>query len=445
MCDTMVVIGDMTADGVTVFGKNSDREPNEAQYLIHLPEAGHAPGSTLRCTYIEIPQVEHTYSVLLSKPFWMWGAEMGANQHGVVIGNEAVFSKVPAPNDEALLGMDLLRLGLERAATARQAVDVIIALLEQFGQGGHSGFAHPTYYHNSFLIADPEEAWILETVERRWAARQVTGVASISNCLTIGDQFDLASADLVGFARDKGWCTGPEDFDFARQYSDFTYTTFGKGRQRCRRSQTLLKGDGAGDPVSAVMATLRDHGGEDGAGFRPERGVFDFTICAHAGFGPVRSSGQTTGSMLAYLHPEHPIYFLTGTAAPCTSIFKPVWMDAGLPDLGPEPEGTFNPDTLFWRHERLHRAILLDYGHRLEGYRQERDELERCFASEALKLAGAPREERLAFSAQCFAQADQAEKEWLGRASKTQANGRLPWHYRLAWNRFNREAQFKIE
>jgi dipeptidase len=233
----MVATREMTADSVTVFGKNSDREPNEAQYLDYLPAADCPPGSSLHCTYIDIPQVEHTYNVLLSKPFWMWGAEIGANEHGLVIGNEAVFSKVPAPKEPALIGMDLLRLGLERAATASQAVEIITSLLERFGQGGNCGFVHPTYYHNSFLIVDPRQAWVLETVERRWAARQVKGAASISNCLTVGSQFDLASADLVSYARGKGWTKGSGDFDFARDYSDFIYTNFGRGRQRCQRSQ----------------------------------------------------------------------------------------------------------------------------------------------------------------------------------------------------------------
>lgn len=63
----------------------------------------------LQCTYIQIPQVERTHAVILSKPAWMWGAEMGANDHGVCVGNEAVWTREAITPGEALLGMDLVR------------------------------------------------------------------------------------------------------------------------------------------------------------------------------------------------------------------------------------------------------------------------------------------------------------------------------------------------
>jgi dipeptidase len=93
MCDTMVAAGGQSVDGAVLFGKNSDRERNEAQYLEVVPRKSHRKGSSLKLTHVKIPQAAETHAVLLSKPFWIWGAEIGANEHGVVIGNEAVYGK----------------------------------------------------------------------------------------------------------------------------------------------------------------------------------------------------------------------------------------------------------------------------------------------------------------------------------------------------------------
>jgi len=70
------------------------------------------------------------------------------------------------------------RLGLERSESAEQAVDVITDLLEQYGQGGPCSDTFPDFtYHNSFLIADSKEAWVLETAGKVWAAEKITGLS----------------------------------------------------------------------------------------------------------------------------------------------------------------------------------------------------------------------------------------------------------------------------
>ena len=156
----------------------------------------YAPETSVRCTYIVIPQAARTNAILVSRPFWLWGAEMGANEHGVTIGNEGLRARTPSPAAEALTGMDLLRLGLERSATAREAVSVITALLEKYGQGGNCGHLVPSYYHNSFMIADSREGFVLETVGREWLLEPVRDARAISNAYSISRDVSAVSRGL---------------------------------------------------------------------------------------------------------------------------------------------------------------------------------------------------------------------------------------------------------
>ncbi len=362
MCDTLVAVGSATADGTTILAKNSDREPNEAQVLTYVPRGRHGPGTKVKCTYIELPQVEETFEIVLSRPFWMWGAEMGANEHGVAIANEAVFTRDPYGKEPGLIGMDMLRLALERTDTARQALDLIVELLGTYGQSGNCGFQHPTYYHNSFLIADPASAWVLETSGRNWAARQVRDVYSMSNGLTIGSEWDLASPDLVEHAIEQGWCKSRADLHFARCYSDLLYTRLDGCRPRQCRSLALLQEAQGSIAAPTLMSFLRDHGPRAAAdpAWNPGQGLVMDRLCVHAGLGPTRPS-QSTGSLVAHLRPGLPTFWLTGTSGPCTGVFKPVYLGgAGLPDLGPAPAGEYDDRSLRWAHERLQPAVIRD-------------------------------------------------------------------------------------
>ena len=122
MCDTVVVVPEL---GPVWFAKNSDREPSEAQFVeCDDGSSGHAPPPGL-------PSVRPASRVLLSRPGWMWGAEIGVNEHGVAIGNEAVFTRFPAPKEGAS-GMDFLRIALSHCRNANDALDQLIDLTERF-------------------------------------------------------------------------------------------------------------------------------------------------------------------------------------------------------------------------------------------------------------------------------------------------------------------------
>jgi len=439
MCDTMVALGNATADGSVLFAKNSDREANEAHEIIGLPAADYQEGERVDCTYLSIPQATHTYAVMLAKPYWIWGAEMGANEHGVVIGNEAVFSRIPAGKEPGLIGMDYLRLGLERGATAREALDVIVQLLRQHGQSGNCGHTHGLYYHNSFLIADFHEAWVLETVDRMWVAERVRDVRSISNGYTIHKHWDLASEDVVGFAVRKGWCRSEEDFDFAACYADTIFTRFSFSSARQCRSMKLLEDSLGSLREEHLMAILRDHGDDGGEDWSPKRGLANVTICWHAGPGPIRDS-QSVGSMVSRLTAKEQTHWITGTSAPCTGIFKPLWLDCGLPDMGESPGSVYTGDSLWWRHETMHREVLRDFPTRIALIVDERDVLEQSFLTRARALEGSPTGARGALSRESFKEAQRLYSELQPAVASAPLKGRLPMLYALAWQGFNRKA-----
>jgi len=444
MCDTFVVLPPFTADGSVIFGKNSDREPNEAQVLEVHPAQAYPSGRAVRCTYLEIPQARETRAVLSCRPFWMWGAEMGANDKGLVIGNEAVFTKMPMVRKGGLTGMDLLRLALERASTAQQGVEAIIQLLSDYGQGGICGFEDRRMtYHNSFICADPEEAWVLETAGTLWVTRRVEGFASISNGLTIGEEFDACHPDAIRTARNKGWLKKGHTFDFAGCFSDWFFTTFSACRARQDRSSGLIGrevgGGESGFDVPGAMRVLRDHRGD---AYRPDTHFLGDQLCAHAGNRLARNATQTTGSLVAHLTTDLHTYWTTGTSAPCTGIFKPVWIGTqALPDMGPPPGGTFHPDALWWHHETLHRSVLLDYPTRLNAYRQERGALERAFLAEADDV---PPEGRSDLTQRAFAQAREATFRWVGQIRDLPIRRRAKGTYRRYWRRQNRRAGIEI-
>ena len=437
MCDTLVALGDATADGGVLFAKNSDRERNEAQLIEMTPRRRGMAGAPLKLTYIAIPEVAETHACLLSRPFWMWGAEMGANEHGVVIGNEAVHATLPAQRRRALIGMDLVRLGLERAATAAEAVEVMTALLERHGQGGDCGHLHRFYYNNSFIVADPREAYVLETVGRWWVVKRVEGARSLSNALSLGADFDACSGDLADHARQQGWADGAGRFDFAGHLLDEERDAVSCGRARCARGQTLLDARRGRLDVADMMTILRDHGEEASANpaWTPAQTV-GRTICMHAGEGLRRS--QSVGSMVSERIGDQAVHWVTTSSAPCLSLFKPVVFEIGLPDQGPAPTDRADVESRWWRHERLRRAALDAYPDRLAAFAAIRDDLEATFRDRiraALK-AGVSAGELKAAVQRCWDEADAAEANLRGPQPVRPPRGA----FAQSWRRLNKAA-----
>ncbi len=391
MCDTAVIV----EQGRVLFAKNSDRDANEGQNLVWNPRRRSGPAARLKCTYIEIPDVDETHATLLSQPFWMWGAEIGTNEHGVTIGNEAVFTREPYEKSPGLIGMDLLRLALERASTADAAITVITSLLEKYGQGGGCGHESKKFtYHNSFIVADPREAYVLETAGRRWATERVRGARTISNGLSI-----------------------PE---FRSKYSDFLKTHVSACRIREQRTQELAESSRS---LRDLMRMLSDHGpANEYPKYAWSNGGMS-APCMHAG--GLLASSQTTASWVAELTPGGCRHWATATAAPCISLFKPVSVERPV-EIAPASDEA--DDSLWWRHEALHRRVMRNPSQLAPLFIRDRDEVQ------ARWLASPPA------SAAAFAEADALLETWTERVAHTPAGDGRPAWTRMYWDRRNERA-----
>ena len=260
-CDTWVAVGGATADGSVILAKNSDRGPLEAQPFQFVPRLPHSE-KEVRCTHISIPQVKETYAHMGSRLWWTFGYEMGLNEWGVAIGNEGIFTKEPY-NETGLLGMDLIRLALERGRTAHEAMHVIIDLIERHGQGGNcvdrATTGRDSNYHNSFILADLQDAWVLETAGRYWVAKKVTSIWAISNTPSIDSDFDESHPELINHAIARGWCRSAKDFSFARAYTDFSLRNQGGAQIRANANYCLLQARQGQLTVADMIRINRSH------------------------------------------------------------------------------------------------------------------------------------------------------------------------------------------
>lgn len=350
-CDTWVALGNSTRDGSVIMAKNSDRKITEAQPLVYFARTRHPEGSMVKCTDRSIPQVAETYEHIGSQLSWTFGYEHGLNEWGVAIGNEAIKSKVP-PAKAGLIGMDLIRLALERGRTAYEAMHVIIDHLELQGRGS-----------NSFIVADPSSAWVLETAGKYWAAKKVTDVYAISNIYTIERDFDEAHPDLIKHAIAQGWCSSEETFNFSRCYTRADKDYSEAHNRACQVSSLLHKHKG-GITVELVMNEInRSHheGTIEAPKWSPNDGWFS-TVCMHNG----PNHGRTSASMVAHLRKDNPpllrsVYWAS-FSSPCVNVFKPFYF-AGrtVPESYGIGKDIYNAESPWWWAERVKRQCDLNY------------------------------------------------------------------------------------
>ena len=391
-CDTLVATRNSTTTGTIILAKNSDRPVKECQPLVYNPRQEHREGSTVRLEYVELPQPKVTYATLGSSPYWCYGYESGMNEYGVAIGNEAIYTKAAKETIKSfrqgkyqlgLLGMDLVRLGLERAQSASEALEVITNLLARFGQFG-SGLPQVSHedgsYDNSFMIADGKEAFVLETGGKEWVAKRISDIAAISNEPTIRNEYDMSSDNLIELAVQRNWWPkdriSENEFDFAQSYIDFE-KPLQLSHLRYRRALELLKKESKISP-QYMTRILRDHYEDSFIGepyFNPALPDF-LTLCMHSS--PAEFTWGNTAASSIFILPDsgdrYPI-MLWSPLTPCTGCYIPFFVHAGPPPEVVSRTGSagksvmeppaasidqYSSDSYWWLFSELLNKVKLD-------------------------------------------------------------------------------------
>ena len=163
----------------------------------------------------EIPQLPHTYQMVGNM-----------NQYQLIITETTFGGREETWGGGGIMDYgSLIFVTLQRARTAREAIEVMDELMQTYGYPSEG---------ESFSVADSEEAWIMEIVGKGdgsgsvWVARRIPDgyICAHANQARITtfplDDPDncLYSKDVISFAREKGWYSGEDkEFSFSDVYN----------------------------------------------------------------------------------------------------------------------------------------------------------------------------------------------------------------------------------
>ncbi len=225
-CTNVIVTKGASADGSVMVTYSADSHQLYGS-LNFNPAARWKPGAMLKIYNWdsgefmgEIPQVESTYQQIGNM-----------NQHQLIITETTFGGREQTWGGGGIMDYGaLIFTTLQRAATAREAIEIMDSLTQQYGYPSEG---------ETFSIADKEEAWIMEMVGKGdgngsvWVARRIPDgyICAHANQSRIStfplDDPDncLYSKDVISFAREKGWYSGPdEEFSFCDAYNPVDFS-----------------------------------------------------------------------------------------------------------------------------------------------------------------------------------------------------------------------------
>jgi hypothetical protein len=199
-CDMLVARGLATVAGQSLFGLNLFHTSGQRLELRHIPASYHSPDETVPTRQGKLPQVRETCAVLGAHTDVGWGLTFGVSERRVAVGVarwRSRFDAAPA----GLTGAELTRLALERSHSAQHAAEVLIGLIAHHGQHEPESSAPNAV----FVIADPQEACVLEVAGKCWAFQEAPETRAVSDAALIRQDWRRLSPGLADQAIQSGW------------------------------------------------------------------------------------------------------------------------------------------------------------------------------------------------------------------------------------------------
>jgi hypothetical protein len=308
--DLVVAVGRTAVNGTTLFGANHYGRLNQRHQMRVLAGGAHSPDEHVRATYLRLPQARQTYTVLGQQPEDCWGLVHGVNENHVGIGVTGWHSRIH-PIGGGLTGTDLTRLALERSHTALHAVDVLTDLIGRHGQCPEGGTRSPS--DNVFLVADRQEAFVIEAAGPYWAIQECRQVRAVTDVALLRQDWQRLSPGLSSLAIENGWWNGDgSKLDFAGCLDAHAPSHAAASRRWGRLTLALEQQNGAIDGPFLRRMLLGHHEVSTGRLHPPST--------------PVAGSFTT-----ALAGPEEPALAWCALGPPHVAIYFPVWLDSDLP------------------------------------------------------------------------------------------------------------------
>jgi secernin len=320
--DLVVALGEAAVNRQTLFGANHYARSHQRQHIRLTAGGSHPPDEHLRVAYLRLPQARQTYTVLGQQPEGSWGFVHGINENQVAIGVSRWYSRLPAVGG-GLTGSDLTRLALERSHSAMQALDVLTDLISRHGQCPEAGSQTPA--DNLFLVADGQEAFVVEAAGRYWAILECRQVRAVTDVALIRQDWQRLSPGLSSLAIENGWWDGDgSKLDFAGCL-DAHGPTHAAARRRWGRATLALEQQNGAIEGSFLRRMLLDH--------------HDTSDSARTH----RPPAPLAGSFMAGLQgANQPVVAWCAFGLPRSAVYFPAWLDGDLPEAlgGAAPDGT---------------------------------------------------------------------------------------------------------